>query len=73
MGAVVVIGERTRTSGFALAGAEVLVAERPEEVRRAWSGLAGDTGLVIVTELAAQALDPQALTRVPPLVVVMPA
>ncbi|WP_225848825.1 V-type ATP synthase subunit F [Streptomyces sp. HPF1205] len=71
-GAVVAIGERTRVSGFALAGVEVLVAERPEAVRQAWDGLPAGVGLVIVTPAAAAALGAPAPDRESPLVVVMP-
>lgn len=73
MGAVVVIGERARVSGFALAGAEVVVAEDPESVRRAWDALDDDAGLVIVTPAAAAALGTEPLSAVPPLVAVMPS
>ena len=72
MGAVAAIGERTRVSGFLLAGVDVLVAEDPAAVRHAWSSLPAAVELVIVTAAAAAALGPDLLARVPPLVAVMP-
>lgn len=71
-GGVAAIGERTRVSGFVLAGVEVLVAERPEAVREAWNALPPGVGLVIVTPAAAAALGTRAPAPEPPLVVVMP-
>lgn len=73
MGTVVAIGERTRVSGFVLAGVDVLVAEGPQAVLDAWSSLPPAAELVIVTPAAAASLDPEVLSRIPPLVVVMPA
>ncbi len=73
MGTVVAIGERARVSGFVLAGVEVLVAERPEAVLHAWSTLPAAVELVIVTTTAAASLGPDLLSRIPPLIVVMPA
>ncbi len=72
MGAVVAIGEGTRTSGFALAGVLVRPAEEPDTVRAAWRELPDDAALVILTPAAAAALGPGALHPPHPLTVVMP-
>lgn len=74
MGTVTAIGARASVGGLALAGVDVLVAEDPDAVRRAWQGLPGTVGLVILTVPAAKALG--AMVRDPdpsrPLTVVMP-
>lgn len=72
MGTVVAIGEQVRVGGWALAGVTVLAAERPEEVRRAWTELPVQTALVIVTPVAAEALGIELLESTRPLTVVMP-
>ncbi|MFF7408986.1 MULTISPECIES: V-type ATP synthase subunit F [Streptomyces] len=72
MGTVVALGERARTSGFALAGVLVRPAEEPDGVRAAWEELPGDIALVILTQAAAAALGPDVLTAPMPLTVVMP-
>jgi vacuolar-type H+-ATPase subunit F/Vma7 len=74
MGTVAAIGARTGVCGLALAGVDVLVAEEPEAVRRAWRALPGTTGLVILTAEAAEALGAEATVSAPsrPLTVVMP-
>lgn len=56
VGRVAALGERSRVSGLALAGAVVLVADAPEAVRRCWRTLPGDVDLVILTPAAAEAL-----------------
>lgn len=56
MGAVVVIGEAARVSGFALGGAAVVVAEDLEGVRLALGDLPADTSVVVLTSVAAAAL-----------------
>ncbi|WKX69015.1 V-type ATP synthase subunit F [Streptomyces sp. XD-27] len=66
------IGERVRVSGFALAGVTVYVAEDPAAVREAWRTLPADTGLVIVTPAAADALGTAPLEETRPLTAVMP-
>jgi vacuolar-type H+-ATPase subunit F/Vma7 len=63
MGCVVVLGESVRVQGYALAGAVVMVAESPDEVRRAWDTMPHDTSLVVLTRAAAAVLDAAALTR----------
>lgn len=72
MGAVVVIGEQALVDGYALAGAIVMPAEGPAEVRQAWRDLPPTVSLVILTSSAAQAL-PDELCGAGPLTAVMPA
>jgi vacuolar-type H+-ATPase subunit F/Vma7 len=55
--AVVVLGERRRVAGFALAGARVVVAEDDEAVIEAWRGLPAEATVVVLTPAAASALD----------------
>ncbi len=67
------LGEQAEVAGYALAGALVMTAEQPEQVRAAWSELPGDVAVVVVTARAAAVIDAGALRRtVPPYVVVMP-
>ncbi|MEU6370466.1 V-type ATP synthase subunit F [Streptomyces sp. NPDC046931] len=74
MGTVAAIGARSRVSGLALAGVDVLVAEHPDAVRKAWRTLPGTVSLVIVTPEAAEALETETAEPDPsrPLTVVMP-
>lgn len=53
---VVAIGAPALVRGFALAGARVLPAEQPADVRAAWRSLPDDVGLVVLTAAAQQAL-----------------
>ena len=53
MGAVVIVGEPALVHGYAMAGATVVPAEGPAQVRRAWGRLTADTTLVILTARAA--------------------
>jgi len=53
MARAAVIGEATRTAGFALAGAVVLVAENPDEARAAWRSLPADIAVLVLTPRAA--------------------
>ena len=48
-----VVGEPAVVAGYSMAGATVMPAEGPAEVRRAWEGLTPDTTLVILTTAAA--------------------
>ncbi|BCM64743.1 MULTISPECIES: V-type ATP synthase subunit F [Streptomyces] len=75
MSTVMAIGARTRVVGLSLAGVDVLVAEDPDAVRRAWRALPGTVGLVILTAEAADALGAAATAPAPsrPLTVVMPS
>lgn len=74
MGTVTAIGARSSVCGLALAGVDVLVAEDPDAVRRAWRALPGTVGLVILTAEAAEALGAETTASDPsrPLTVVMP-
>ncbi|MGW0886038.1 V-type ATP synthase subunit F [Streptomyces sp. NPDC002671] len=74
MSTVAAIGARTRVSGLALAGVDVLVAEDPDTVRRIWQDLPDSVGLVILTGEAAEALGAAVTEPDPsrPLTVVMP-
>jgi vacuolar-type H+-ATPase subunit F/Vma7 len=71
MGSVAVIGDEPLVRGFALAGALVFAAGDAGEVLDAWRALPDDVALVILTEAAAAALDPQERTGELPLVTVM--
>jgi len=71
MGRVAVIGDEPLVRGFALAGALVIAAGEPDEVRGAWRALPDDVTLVILTEAAAAAVDPQGQAGDLPLVAVM--
>ncbi|MEV5875391.1 V-type ATP synthase subunit F [Streptomyces sp. NPDC052101] len=74
VGTVAAIGARTSVSGLALAGVDVLVAEDPDAVRRAWQDLPGTVALVILTASAAESLGATVTEPDPsrPLTVVMP-
>ncbi|WP_367325735.1 hypothetical protein [Streptomyces sp. HUAS ZL42] len=74
MGRVAALGERARVAGLALAGAVVLVADGPDDVRRHWRNLPDGVDLVILTPAAAAALesDPAAPGGRRPLTAVMP-
>jgi vacuolar-type H+-ATPase subunit F/Vma7 len=56
MNRIVVLGEATRVSGFALAGATVLEASGAPAVLRAWEILPADTTVLVLTPVAATAL-----------------
>ncbi|MBN0042774.1 hypothetical protein JS756_01330 [Streptomyces actuosus] len=70
---VAAIGERLRVLGLTTAGVLVLPAEDPDAVRAAWRGLPGDTGLVLLTPAAADALGPELVDAGPVLTAVMPS
>ncbi|MGP4050388.1 hypothetical protein [Streptomyces sp. 2A115] len=74
MGTVAAIGERARVAGLALAGAAVLIADGPDDVRRIWHSLPDGIDLVILTPTAAEALesDSAAVGGRRPLTAVMP-
>ena len=52
-----VIGEATRTEGFALAGAVVFTAENLDEAHAAWRSLPADVAVLVLTARAAAWLD----------------
>jgi vacuolar-type H+-ATPase subunit F/Vma7 len=58
---IAAIGSETELAGYALAGVEIVVADDAEGVRAAWSELAGDVGLVLLTAQSRRAL-PEPLT-----------
>ncbi|QOV44724.1 hypothetical protein [Streptomyces chromofuscus] len=74
MGRVAALGERSRVTGLALAGAVVLVADDVQAVRRVWRSLPDGIDLVILTPAAAEALksDPATPGGRRPLTAVMP-
>jgi len=49
MSRIVAIGSAAELAGYALAGVEVIAAIEPGAVRRAWSELGDDVGLVLLT------------------------
>jgi vacuolar-type H+-ATPase subunit F/Vma7 len=60
-GAVAVLGEAALVEPYALAGARVLRAGTPQEVRDAWRDLAGDVLVVLLTPAASEVLgEPEA-------------
>jgi vacuolar-type H+-ATPase subunit F/Vma7 len=66
---VAVIGEEALVRGYALAGAAVLPADTPEQVRAAWRRLPEDVAVVILTPAAAAA-EPERTTAAWPLTAV---
>ena len=65
MGRVVALGDPLELLLWPLAGAELIEAAEPEEVRRAWSGLGPDVGLVVLTRKAREALPARLETALP--------
>lgn len=53
MGLLFALGEKVRLEGFALAGANVVVAEDPESVVEAWSSMPDDAVVVLTARAAA--------------------
>jgi vacuolar-type H+-ATPase subunit F/Vma7 len=56
MSRIVAIGEAAELGGYGLAGADVVDAPGPEDVRRAWEALGADVALVLLTPDARAAL-----------------
>ena len=69
MGRVAAIGEAVRVQGLGLAGVVLLPAEDGAAVRTRWAALPGDIEVVILTQMAHEALSP---VSDGPLTVVMP-
>jgi vacuolar-type H+-ATPase subunit F/Vma7 len=69
MSRIAVIGESPRVDAWALAGALVLAATGPEQLRYAWDRLPDDVEVVVVTPTAAASLPGRTVGR---LIVVMP-
>jgi vacuolar-type H+-ATPase subunit F/Vma7 len=53
---VAAVGAWAALAGYALAGVEVVEADDPAAVRRAWAELPADVGLVLLTQAARTAL-----------------
>ena len=68
---IVAIGSDCELAGYALVGVEVLEADNPGAVRRAWDDLGANVGLVLLTHEARRAL-PDRLERRDLLHVVLP-
>jgi vacuolar-type H+-ATPase subunit F/Vma7 len=71
VGRVAAIGAEVAVQGFGLAGALVLAADGPDEVRAAWRSLPADVTVVILTGDAVAAL-PDLAGAALPLTVVLP-
>ena len=72
MSQAAVIGEATRTAGFALAGALVFPAGSADEARVAWSCLPADVAVLVLTPRAAAWLGAAPRARRGLLLAVMP-
>ncbi len=72
MSQAAVIGEPTRTAGFALAGAVVYPAASAEQAHEAWSQLPADVAVLVLTPGAAGWLGALPRARRDVLLVVMP-
>lgn len=70
---VVALGEQALLEGFQLAGASVHGAETDDEVRRAWTALPDNAGVVILTPRAAGALGTALTDPNSPMTVVLPS
>jgi vacuolar-type H+-ATPase subunit F/Vma7 len=56
MSRVVAIGENQLIDGYALAGVNVIAADSPAAVLGAWESLGDDTGLLLLTPAARDAI-----------------
>lgn len=72
MSGLVALGEPARVGGFGLAGVTILSASTAEEVEAAWVRVPYDTGVLILTPAAAEALRARLADRPRLLWVVMP-
>ena len=59
MSTVIAIGDGHSLAGFALAGVRVTRASTRDEILDAWTARESDTGLVILSENAAEVLGPE--------------
>ncbi|GAA0594682.1 hypothetical protein GCM10010174_07320 [Kutzneria viridogrisea] len=73
MGSLCAIGEPLRVQGFAMAGAVVLPATEPEQVRRAWQSRPAGVEVVVLTPAAAGVLGTAVDEPGGPLSVVLPS
>ena len=62
MSTMAVIGERVLVEGYGLAGAEVHVAEQPQEILDAWRALPAQVAVVVLTKASAAVLEPEWLS-----------
>ena len=72
MSGVVAIGETHELEGFALVGVSVIVTADDTEIIDAWQRLPQDTGLAILSPIAAATLETVLADRPDVLTVVMP-
>lgn len=71
--AVAALGAPDALAGYELAGARLVPAQSPEEIRQAWDLLPADTAVVILTPEAAAALADRLDDPAVPLTVTLPA
>ena len=69
---VAAVGAADLVAGFGLAGALVLAAEDTASVLAAWRGLPDDTGVVVLSPAAADALGQERQAPGAPMTVVLP-
>jgi vacuolar-type H+-ATPase subunit F/Vma7 len=72
MSEVAAIGAQPQVAGFALAGADVHVADNAEQAREAWHALPDTVAVVILTRDSADALGADRTAPQAPLTVVLP-
>lgn len=71
--AVAALGAPEALAGYELAGARLVPARSPEEIRLAWDRLPADTAVVILTPQAAAVLADRLHDPAVPLTVTLPA
>ncbi|WP_066303644.1 V-type ATP synthase subunit F [Arthrobacter luteolus] len=71
--AVAALGAPDALAGYELAGARLVPARSPEEIRQAWDQLPADTAVVILTPEAAAVLADRLDDPAVPLTVTLPA
>ena len=69
---IAALGEQTAVTGYALAGALVVVAENAAQAIEAWRSLPTDVAIVVVTEQVAQALQESVSVSDGPMMAVIP-
>ena len=72
MSRVAAIGDEMRLAGYRLAGVDIYPASSADECRTAWTRLAADVGLLVLTGDACAALEPRLSERPQLLWVVTP-
>jgi vacuolar-type H+-ATPase subunit F/Vma7 len=63
MSGIVVIGQRTRVEGFALAGVRVAAADDEQAIRKAWPTIDQDVTVLILTPIARATLANELASR----------